>query len=166
MNLDNARNMALKLMRKHGVSDYTFKWDRAVRRFGCHNGRLKTISLSRPLTQYEINESRVKNTILHEIAHALDYKKRGYSNHDNTWRRIAVSIGCTGERCTSNSGVDKSRVMKWIAKCPKCGRDVFYARKSKRELACGKCCKKHNNNKYTSDYKFVWSLNPKVVKTY
>ena len=41
MNLEKARNMALKLMRKHGVSDYTFKWDRAVRRFGCHMVDLK-----------------------------------------------------------------------------------------------------------------------------
>ena len=77
-----------------------------------------------------------------------------------------MSIGCSGERCTSNSGVDKSRVMKWIATCPKCNRNVYYARKSKRELACGKCCKKHNNNKYTSEYKFMWNLNPQVVKLY
>ena len=41
MKLEKARNIALRLMRQHGLSDYTFKWDRAVRRFGCHNGRLK-----------------------------------------------------------------------------------------------------------------------------
>ena len=145
---------------------FTFKWDRAVRRFGCHNGRLKTISLSRPLTQYETNEDRVINTILHEIAHALDYKKRGYSNHDDTWKRTALSIGCSGKRCSSNSGVDKSRVMKWVAMCPQCERDVYYARKSKRELACGKCCKKHNNGKFSPHYKFQWKLNSKVVKPY
>ena len=57
-----------------------------------------------------------------------------------------------------------SKVMKWIATCPKCERDVYYARKSKRELACGKCCKEHNNNRYTPEYKFTWSLNRKVVK--
>ena len=102
MNLDKTRNIALKLMRKHGLASYTFKWDRAVRRFGCHNGRMKTISLSRPLTQHESNGCRIKNTILHEIAHALDYEQRGYSNHDRVWKRTARSIGCSGERCSSS----------------------------------------------------------------
>ena len=64
MKLEKARHMAMKMMRDHGLKQYTFKWDNAVRRFGCHNGRMKTISLSRPLTQHETNEDRVKNTIL------------------------------------------------------------------------------------------------------
>ena len=166
MKLEIARNMALKLMRQHGLSDYTFKWDRAVRRFGCHNGRLKTLSLSRPMTEHENNEKRVINTILHEIAHALDYRKRGYSNHDSEWKRVAKSIGCSGERCSSGSGVDKSQFMKWVATCPSCEREVYYARKTKVDKACGSCCKKHNNNKYTSEYRFGWVLNPKVVKRY
>ena len=166
MKLDKARNIALRLMRQHGLSDYTFKWDRAVRRFGCHNGRLKTLSLSRPMTEHETNEKRVINTILHEIAHALDYRKRGYSNHDSKWKRVAKSIGCSGERCSSGSGVDKSQFMKWVATCPSCEKEVYYARKTKVDKACGSCCKKHNNNKYTSKYRFSWVLNPKVVKQY
>ena len=166
MKLEKARNIALRLMRQHGLSDYTFKWDRAVRRFGCHNGRLKTLSLSRPMTEHENNEKRVINTILHEIAHALDYRKRGYSNHDSEWKRMAKSIGCSGERCSSGSCVDKSQFMKWVATCPSCEREVYYARKTKVDKACGSCCKKHNNNKYTSEYRFGWVLNPKVVKKY
>jgi predicted SprT family Zn-dependent metalloprotease len=167
MKLEKARNIALKLMRSHGLTNYTFKWDHAVRRFGCHNGRMKTISLSRPLTQHESNECRVKNTILHEIAHALDYEQRGYSNHDRIWKRTARSIGCSGERCSSMDGVDKSKIMKWVASCPNCEREVYYARKSKKiSKACGSCCKKHNNNKYTSKYRFSWGLNPEVIKQY
>ena len=166
MKLEKARNIALKLMRKHGLTNYTFKWDRAVRRFGCHNGRMKTISLSRPLTQHESNECRIKNTILHEIAHALDYEQRGYSNHDRVWKRTARSIGCSGERCSSMSGVDQSKIMKWIAKCPSCERKVYYARQKAKDIACGKCCKKYNNNKYTPEYKFNWKLNREVVQKY
>ena len=166
MNLEKTRHLAIKLMRQHGLKDYTFKWDRAVRRFGCHNGKMKTITLSRPLTQHESNECRIRNTILHEIAHALDYKQRGYSNHDNTWKRLSKSIGCTGTRCSSMDGVNMSMVMKWVATCPRCEEQVYYARQKKRGTACGSCCKKYNNNKYTSEYKFKWSLNPKVVKPY
>tara|TARA_R110000765_G_scaffold405952_1_gene502733 strand:- start:253 stop:747 length:495 start_codon:yes stop_codon:yes gene_type:complete len=162
MRLDKARHMAMRMMREHGLTTYTFKWDKAVRRFGCHNGRMKTLSLSRPLTQHETNEDRVKNTILHEIAHALDYKKRGYSNHDKNWKKMAKSIGCTGERCTSMSGVDMSLVMKWIGDCPKCNKRFHRVRRT--NIACGSCCKKHNNGKYTKEYNIDWTLNEKIVK--
>ena len=164
MKLEKARNIAMKLMRQHGLITYTFKWDRAVRRFGSHNGLMQTISLSRPLTLHETNKCRVKNTILHEIAHALDHKQRGYSNHDSNWKRIARSIGCSGERCSSSSSVDKSKILKWVATCPSCERKVYYARQKAKDVACGKCCKKHNNNKYTPEYKFNWKLNRNVVK--
>ena len=80
------------------------------------------------------------------------------------WKRLAKSIGCSGERCSSGSGVDKSQFMKWIATCPNCEKNVYYARKTKVDKACGSCCKKYNNNRYTSKYKFNWELNPKVVK--
>lgn len=164
MNLEKTRNIAIKLMKEHGLTNYTFKWDKAVGRFGQHNGWLKTISLSRPLTLHESNEDRVINTILHEIAHALDYKKRGFSNHDSEWVRLAKSIGCSGKRCSSGSGVDKSMTHKWVVSCSECGLTHYRARKSKRAVACGSCCKKHNGGKYTSKYNFNWELNPKVIK--
>ena len=162
MKLEKARHMAMKMMRDHGLKQYTFKWDKAVRRFGCHNGRMKTISLSRPLTQHETNEDRVKNTILHEIAHALDHKKRGYSNHDKNWKSLAKSIGCSGERCTSNSSVDLSRVMKWIGDCPKCKKTFYRSRRT--NIACASCCNKYNKGMYTKEYHIEWYLNKKIVK--
>ena len=45
MNLEKVRNTAIRLMREHGLTDYTFKWDKAVRRFGSCNGRTKVITL-------------------------------------------------------------------------------------------------------------------------
>ena len=68
---------------------------------------------------------------LHEIAHGLDYKNRGYSNHDSEWKRVARSIGCSGERCSSGSGVDKSQFMKWVATCPNCERECLLRKKNK-----------------------------------
>ena len=62
------------------------------------------------------------------------------------------------------SGVDQSKIMKWIATCPSCERQVYYARQKAKDIACGKCCKKHNNSKYTPKYKFNWKLNRNVVK--
>ena len=70
MNLKDAEELALSLMRKHGLSHWEFGFDRAKRRFGACNFSKKRISLSKYLT--EVNEiEQVRDTILHEIAHAL-----------------------------------------------------------------------------------------------
>lgn len=166
MKLEKVRNIVIELMKEHGLTGYVFKWNNSVRYFGVHSGRLKYIKLSRPLTLHESDNERIVNTILHEIAHALDYKNRGYSCHDNEWKRIARSIGCDGQRCSSLGGVDMSEFMKWVVSCPVCDFKYYRARKSKKTQACGKCCKKHNNGRYTEKFKLEWELNPKVVKTY
>lgn len=42
----------------------------------------------------EYNEEKyVKDTILHEIAHAIDYVINGYSSHGANWKRICRIIG-------------------------------------------------------------------------
>ena len=151
------------MMNDYELYDYSFEWMKSVRTFGNCNGAKKVIKLSIPLTKYETNNERIINTILHEIAHALDYNERGYSAHDSTWRRIAMNIGCTAERCSSGSGVDKSKFMKWLVKCPSCDYKHYRARKTRRVSACNKCCKKHNNGRYSSDYVFIWKENKSKV---
>ena len=59
-------------MQQHGLSaqGWRFQFDHARRRFGaCRYGR-KLITLSRPLVLLN-PEAEVRDTILHEIAHAL-----------------------------------------------------------------------------------------------
>ena len=159
MKLRKVEKIAREMMDEHSLYDYKFEWMNAVRTFGNCNGYRKIIRLSIPLTKYETNNERIINTILHEIAHALDYKERGYSCHDKVWKKIAKNIGCTGERCSSSDGVDKSKFMKWLLKCPSCNLSSYRARRTKKISACGKCCKKHNNGKYSNDYKLVWEVN-------
>jgi len=65
-----ARILAVTLMQQHGLVGWTFKFDHARRRFGCCNFTRRTISLSRPLT-FLNDDAEVRDTILHEIAHAL-----------------------------------------------------------------------------------------------
>ena len=70
MNLNDAKTLANELMNQHGLYDWTFMFDDAKLRFGQCRHRSKEISLSRELT--ELNDVvHVKDTILHEIAHAL-----------------------------------------------------------------------------------------------
>lgn len=44
----------------------------------------------------KVKREDIKNTILHEIAHALVGHKEG---HNKVWKDKAIEIGCTGDRC-------------------------------------------------------------------
>lgn len=109
MNVDSAMSLARRLMKKHGLSEWRFKFDNAKRRAGLCNHTYKYISLSRPLTEAR-SKDNVRNTILHEIAHALVGPGHG---HDAVWRRMAKEIGCNGERCYSDFKLEG----KWVAVC-------------------------------------------------
>ena len=144
MNLEDAENLARRLMDEHGLiaQGWRFAFDRAARRFGQCSYKRKTISLSQPLTL--LNEpTKVRNTILHEIAHALLPKSAG---HSLAWRSLAVSIGCDGQRLHSAITAPK-----WLATCPACGHQGKYHRRRK-SLACGRCCK----GVYDPQFKFTW----------
>lgn len=54
----------------------------------------KTIYLSLYLSLYGTGK-QIRNTILHEIAHALT---AGHC-HDKVWKAKAIEIGCDGKRC-------------------------------------------------------------------
>lgn len=86
--------LALELMHKHGLRKWRFKFDPSTRRAGCCNYHNKMISISFELARNASDED-VRDTILHEIAHALVGKKH---NHDEVWKAKAREIGCSGER--------------------------------------------------------------------
>lgn len=111
---------ARELMNQHGLGHWVFQWDRAVRRMGlCHYGK-QTISLSAKLCA-RAPLAEVRDTILHEIAHALVGRGHG---HNLVWRSKALAIGCNGNRCYDEATVEPVPG-KWQATCPGCGK-VFY----------------------------------------
>lgn len=113
MELQLAENLAIDLMREHRLVGWTFAFDKAVSRLGVTHFKTNTICLSAQPT--ELNpESQVRNTILHEIAHALVGPNH---HHDFTWYAKAKAIGCTGDRCTNSAIQVKGR---WSVKCGYC----------------------------------------------
>ena len=96
MELLEAQRLAEELLRLHKLSPkWTFRFDRSKVAFGkCYYGK-REITLSRYLVELN-NEPEVRDTILHEIAHALAPRGAG---HNSAWQAIARSIGCNGERC-------------------------------------------------------------------
>jgi predicted SprT family Zn-dependent metalloprotease len=102
LNLFEAANLAKSLMRQHGLVDagWSFKFDHARRRFGSCAPTLKRITLSRPLT-FLNTEAEVRDTILHEIAHALTPG----DGHGRKWKAACVRIGAKPQRCYTDQQV-------------------------------------------------------------
>jgi predicted SprT family Zn-dependent metalloprotease len=105
-------------------------FDSAVRRAGVCRGGRKVIGLSKLMSQVR-SDDEVKNTILHEVAHALDFAIRGRSAHDAVWKSIAKEIGCDGKRCYETNEEIKTQVYKYVAVCPIHGVIGGWTRKPK-----------------------------------
>lgn len=131
MNLDAAQALALELMRQHRLHDWTFTFDRAKRRFGCCYYELRRISLSAHLVQLN-SEEHVRDTILHEIAHALAGRKAG---HGQAWQAIAQMLGCSTFRCYGQEVVQPPP--QFEGTCPGCQRKIRRFRR--KRVACARC---------------------------
>jgi predicted SprT family Zn-dependent metalloprotease len=152
MNLQKAQELALDLMQEHQLNKWVFQFDRAKVRFGYCNYRDKIISLSKHLVELN-SKALVKDTILHEVAHALVGKRH---NHGKVWKEKAFEIGCSATRCYSEKDV-VIPLKKYTASCGSCKR-VFQAAR-KRKAACGICCKRYNNNKFSKEFLISFTLN-------
>lgn len=132
MNLPDAHATALALMLKHGLTEWSFAFDASTRRFGvCRHGK-KQIGLSRRLVSLN-SEAEVRNTILHEIAHALCPAREG---HGARWKLKAMEVGARPERCYSSTKV-KAPKRKFAGRCPSCSLTV--ARDRRTRSICLRC---------------------------
>lgn len=118
-------------------------FDRGVKRLGhCSYNKIigkKIIGLSKKMTELR-EQKEVEQTILHEIAHAIDFEIRQDSGHDYKWQSIARQIGYEGERTTKVSNEAKVAAYKWVAICPEHGIIGGWTRKPKNMM--NKLCKK------------------------
>lgn len=132
MNVSSALRLARQLLDEHGLTDWRVELDRAKTRAGqCRYGD-RTITLSRHLTALH-DEAEVRDTILHEVAHALVGPNHG---HDAVWRRAAARIGGSAQRQVSP---ESARVPgRWVGRCPN-GHEVTRHRAPRGVLLCGAC---------------------------
>lgn len=132
MELVGAMRLARKLMDEHGLHEWRLLGDDAKRRAGACRYGTRTISLSRPLTHLH-DETEVRETVLHEIAHALAGPAAG---HGPQWQSIATAIGSTGARCVD---ADAPRLEgDWRGRCP-AGHEADRHRRPTRVLLCTRC---------------------------
>ena len=125
-----ALTLGAELLAHHGLGDWRLTLDHARRRAGQCDYRTKTISLSRHYVRYA-DEAHIRDTILHEIAHALVGPKHG---HDAVWRQKARELGCSATRCHTL----EFSATRWLMRCPKgCFEVPRHRRKS--NMVCAKC---------------------------
>ena len=116
MNLFDARDLAVRLMKEFKLFGWRFRFDSARRRFGQCSYCDKIISLSKHLVAIN-DRSQVENTIRHEISHALAGHTAG---HGPAWRQMAMSCGAKPERCYSVAEVTTVKTP-FVGVCPACG---------------------------------------------
>ena len=132
VDLRDAFAMAEYLLEVHGLEEWEVVFDNAKRRAGICRFSDRTLGLSAPLTALH-SEDDVRDTILHEIAHALVGPRHG---HDATWRATARRIGSSGDRCVSPDA--PTPPAPWLGTCPG-GHTLERHRRPGRVLTCGLC---------------------------
>lgn len=159
MTLSETKRLANSLIKEHGLTydGWRFEFDNARRRAGVCKYNSKTIGLSKYLLPH-MNEEMIKDTILHEIAHALVGHRHG---HDRVWQRQAMAIGCNGKRCynpqkeLANYEETLAVQSKYTYTCPTCGKKSPAHRSPKRSKSCGKC----SHGVYNEKHKLIVTQN-------
>src|SRR5437764_2083788 len=112
--LREAHQLARALLRDHGLRDWSFRFNRSKCNMGLCRFDDRSIELS--LHFVERNpEPVIRDTLLHEIAHALVGPGHG---HDSAWKRMCLRIGARPERQSFEVAMPDGR---WQARCPGCG---------------------------------------------
>jgi predicted SprT family Zn-dependent metalloprotease len=129
---DQVSQLAQDLFQRHGLVNYSFGFDRAIRRAGLCNYSQKRITISRHLVEAG-DMHVVEQVLLHEIAHALCGQAAG---HGKAWKAQATELGYLHQR------IDGTPLAKQVAKyrgvCPG-GHEHFRSRRPTRMLSCKLC---------------------------
>lgn len=128
--LQRALDLAAAMMAEHGLDGWHVSLDHARRRAGQCDYTNRRISLSRHYVRHA-KEAHIRDTILHEIAHALVGPFHG---HDAVWRRKAREIGCSATRCHTLT----FSAAPWRMRCPNGCFEVDRHRR-KAGLVCAHC---------------------------
>lgn len=127
---------------KWKLHDWELKFTNQKRHLGYCRPRKKTISISRAFM--ESNPFPImKDTLLHEIAHALHFIQTGKTNHSNGWKKFALRVGCQPKRCASGEGLNMPEG-KYVGVCPVCEKTTYFYRQVKRSYSCSHCTKRYD----------------------
>lgn len=125
MNRDAAFLLTRTLIREHGLDadGWVALLIDTKSTLGRCNFTRKQIQLSKTYVDHNDTEC-IRQTILHEIAHALHgpcYKNSAEKAHGPRWQRIARQIGVKAPKASKKVEMPERR---YIAHCPSCGKVI------------------------------------------
>jgi predicted SprT family Zn-dependent metalloprotease len=145
-----AQELAVRMLADHGLTDWSFVFNRSKRQMGCCRFGPKVIELSRHFVERN-TQDLIYDTLLHEIAHALVGPGHG---HDAVWKAMCLRVGAKPERLSNEPDMPQGR---WQAICGSCGMRHHKHRRPKHKKGWFCCrCGPHRGA-------LVWSLPPTSV---
>lgn len=122
--------LAERLFMEHEMDGWSLVWDNARTRGGlCRHSR-KQISMSRYLVP-QWTEEQVRDTLIHEISHALVGPRQG---HGPVWARKMRELGARPDRCHTNAVVPG----RYVAICDTCGTEAHRAHRFTKAMRDGR----------------------------
>lgn len=123
MNKLRATQLAVTLITHHLPKEWKFDWNKRKSALGVCNFRKKTIYLSEYFLG-RIPDDEIKDTILHEIAHALAFIEYKHAGHGWQWKLVCRRIGAKPDR--THKGEVQNQEHRYKIKCPVC--DIEFGR--------------------------------------
>ena len=127
---------------KWGLSEWELVFSNQKRHLGYCRPKKKIISISKAFMATN-PFPLIKDTLLHEIAHALHFLETGKTNHSNGWKKFALTVGCEPKRCATGEGL-KMPEGNYVGICPVCEKTTNFYRKVRRSYACNQCTNKYD----------------------
>lgn len=124
--------MAVGLLQSNGLIQYSFGFDRAIRRAGQCDFSNRRITLSRHFVENSTLD-QIHQVLLHEIAHALSGQGVG---HGKAWKEMATALGYRHEKLDGASIAKNSA--KYLGVCAS-GHKHYRMRKPTTLLSCKLC---------------------------
>ncbi len=134
--LSAVAQLARELLDTHGLPDWSFAFNRRKTQLGLCREVDRSIQLSVHFVVLN-GDAAIRDTLLHEIAHALVGTRHG---HDAVWRACCRALGARPERLDYDSAMPEGR---WRAVCPSCRMTHHRHRRPKHLIgwwcrACGR----------------------------
>lgn len=128
-----------KLFAKYAefLQGWSVSFHRSVKKYGTCNYQKKTISYSLQFLA-EMEQETILKTVYHEVAHALTPGEK----HNETWRRVCIMLGGTGEKYSK----EYLKTVSYKLECSHCGvigqtPRRIKIRTQKREKMCRSCAR-------------------------
>ena len=131
---------------------FSISWNFRMRS-AAGRAKLQTYEIEINPKLIQIDEKEVWNTVLHELAHLVAWKRNRHRGHGQPWRQACIDLGIPLESVTHTLPLPSNKMRKkWQYKCGNCGATSERVRRAQKKIACAACCKRYNKNRYTDLY--------------